>query len=174
MSRCEEWYKKGLMLRYLATFISLPVVFFLFRKKSLNRYLFLILPIILTLLDWLDGTFKSRYNDTNETCGNSLYYQTYDKICDSVSYVWSYVLILYFLKGVPLLLFFIVYRIIGVSLFLLTKNRIWYVFFFDFVKEYILYRFVFGKSLNYIPLFILFKIGFECYMHVINATVQFT
>lgn len=173
MSLCEEWYKKGYMLRYFATFIALPAVFLLFRKK-LNRYLFLILPIILTLLDWLDGTFKNLYNDTNENCGNSLYYQTYDKICDSASYVWTYVLILYFLKEDPLLLFFIVYRIIGVSLFLFTKNRTWYVVFFDFVKEYILYRFVFGKNLNYIPLFILFKIGFECHMHVINDTVQFT
>ena len=174
MSLCDELNKKGLMLRYLATFISLPLVFFLFRKKMLNRYLFLILPILLTLLDFLDGVFAYYYKDKKDNCVNTVYYQTYDKICDSASYVWTYLMFLYFLNGDSWLLFFVVYRIIGVSLFTLTKNGTWYVIFFDFVKEYLLYRFVFGKSFKYIPIFILYKIGHEIAMHLINATVQYT
>ena len=174
MNQCDELNKNGIMLRYVCTFITLPLIFFLFSKQNLIRYLFLTIPIILSLLDGIDCTFVGYYKDTNENCVDTAYYQTYDKICDSFSYVWTYVLILYFLKDDPLLLFFIVYRIIGVSLFTITKNGTWYVVFFDFVKEYILYRFVFGKNLTYIPLFILFKIGVECHLHLINATVQFT
>jgi hypothetical protein len=171
MNKRDELNKNGLMLRYVCTFITLPLIFFFFCKQNLRRYLFLTIPIILSLLDGIDNIFSFQYT---VDCCNNAYYKTYDKICDSFSYVWTYLMFLYFLKGDSWLLFFIVYRIIGVSLFSFTKNGTWFVVFFDFVKEYIFYRLFFGKNLNYIPLFILVKIGVECYLHVIKSTVQYT
>lgn len=85
-------------------------------------------------------------------------------MCDSISYL----LLFLFFKLNNILLFFIIYRIIGVILFLITKDSRCFIIFFDFVKEYLLYLFIFGNNNLYLPIFILCKICFEYYYHIIH------
>ena len=64
------------------------------------------------------------------------HYQKYDKIVD----IFSYILLLFIYYDDKLLLYFIIYRLIGVILFSLTKKSIYLIIFFDFIKEYLLYQ----------------------------------
>ena len=100
-------------------------------------------------------------NGKMNNCTKTFYYQYLDKICDSVSYL----LLFFFFKLDNLLLYFVLYRIVGVLLFYLTKNSIWLILFFDFVKEFLLYIFIFGENYIYLPFFVNCKIAFEYYFH---------
>ena len=146
-------------IRYICTFVSL----YLLQKYVNKKYIKLILPILLIILDGLDN--KSVYcKQIYKKCTKKFYYQYMDKICDSISYLLLFV----FFKFDNILLFFILYRIIGIILFYKSKNSKWFIIFFDFAKEYILYSYIFNNNCNYIILFIILKILFEYYHHTIN------
>ena len=147
-------------LRYIVTVITF--YFLSLNVFTLKNYIYLILPIVLTLLDEVDNIFTTFYNANN--CVKSFYYQSNDKICDSISYFLLYA----FFKLDFIFLFFILYRVIGVILFYYTKNSSWLILFFDFAKEYLLYLFIFGNNFFYLPFFILCKICFEYYYHAIH------
>jgi hypothetical protein len=166
MTLCENLVNKGMMLRYLLTIMTFCYIFY---NKFVAKYIFLILPAALTLLDCVDSTFirlcrflkyPARFT---VRCTHLFYYQSSDKICDVVSYILS-------TSCVPkrdyFLVFLIAYRLIGVILFCLSKNSIWLVVFFDFVKEYYVYRHFFHDN-NYtlLPYLIVCKIGFEYAWH---------
>lgn len=157
---CKKLIDNGMILRYIVTVITF--YFLSLNVSTLKNYIYLILPIVLTLLDGLDNIFTGFDKDNN--CVKSFYYQSNDKICDSISYLLLYA----FFKLDFILLFFILYRVIGVILFYYTKNSSWLILFFDFAKEYLLYFFIFGNNFVYLPFFILCKIGFEYYHHTIN------
>ena len=162
MSTCEELLYKGFVIRYIATILSLGVLFFYLYKKKVKVYLYLIIPILLSVLDFVDNTIANYHN---KKCTKAFYYQYWDKVCDSFSYVVASLLLWIFLKSDMILFFFVLYRIIGVFLFSVTKNSAWLVVFFDFVKEYMVYLFLFGKNVNYLPIFIIGKIIFEAVYH---------
>jgi hypothetical protein len=164
MDICNKLVTDGINIRYITTFLSFYVV--ALNITFLNKYLYLLLPILLTVLDAIDSIFILHYNYKNKynRCKFGYNYQISDKICDSISYL----LLFLFFKLDIILLLFVVYRIIGVVLFYFTKNSSWLILFFDFAKEYLLYLFIFGNNYIYLPIFILLKIGFEYYHHTIT------
>ena len=159
MTNCNNYVFNGVLSRYIVTIIAYFALFFHKNNTIIQKYLYLLLPILLTVLDKIDSVFKHFHK--NKKCLKTFYYQYLDKICDS----FSYLLLLLFFQFDNYYLFFALYRCIGVVLFSLTKNSKWLIFFFDFVKEYLLYLFVFGRNYNYMPVFILCKIVFEYYFH---------
>ena len=159
---CNKLIKKGMLLRYITTIITFYVLYIYINNKLIKKYFYLILPILLIALDKVDNIIFKSFNEC-KLYTKSFYYQCNDKICDSISYLLLYL----FFKFDNFLLFFILYRMIGVILFYYTKNSKWLILFFDFVKEYILYLFVFGKNYTFMPLFIFLKICFEYYFHTI-------
>ena len=162
-NNCNHRINDGVKLRYILTIIVLIILSYYQRSKFISKYLLLIIPIVLTLLDFSDfsdniiTTIKNNYLK----CTNTFHYQIVDKICDSISYLLLFV----FFDLNYLLLFFILYRIIGVFLFWFTKNSWWFVIFFDFAKEFLLYLFIFGTNYSYLFICIIFKITFEYIFH---------
>lgn len=175
MNECEPLIKKGIVFRNVLTLLSLYVLYFFLHKKNIRTYLFLILPILLNLADNSDNFFLYSFENyipkKKRVCAKTFYYQHYDKIDDALAYVWTYLFLFFFLKHDPFLLFFVVYRIVGVFFFSYTKDSKWLILFFDFVKEYLLYLFLFGKNFKYLPFFITLKMVFEFYFHsVVNKS----
>ena len=79
----------------------------------------------------------------------------------------SYILVfLIFFKTDYLLLAFILYRIVGIILYLITNNTAWFIPFFDFIKEYLLYNYLF-KTNKYIIIFIILKMIYEYFNYSI-------
>jgi len=105
---------------------------------------------------------KPKYNN----CLYTDFYTIKDKIADLASYV---LVFLIFFKNDYLLLVFILYRAVGIILYLLTSNTIWFIPFFDFIKEYLLYNYLF-KTNKYIFVFIILKIIYEYFNYsIINS-----
>jgi hypothetical protein len=173
---CNKLINYGLILRYITTVLFL-LYLYLFFNKFIKKYIFLILPIALTIIDKVDelgiqSALILQYlnidkNKTYVKCATHFYYQHLDKICDSISYILTFLFLSIYFKPDIILLCFIIYRIIGVVLFCLTRNSSWLVPFFDFIKEYLLYIFIFNKNYSYMPIFIFFKICFEFVFHTI-------
>ncbi len=169
MKDCIKFINYGLILRYITTVLFL-LCLYLFFNKFIKIYIFLILPIALTLLDKSDELGIQYFNIDKNTyihCAKLFYYQHLDKICDSISYILTFVFLCMVFKPDMILLFFIIYRIIGVILFCLTRDSSWLVPFFDFIKEYFLYIFIFNKNYSYMPIFIFLKICFEYAFHTL-------
>ena len=165
MDICNKLITNGANIRFIATLLLFYTV--ALNTTFLNNYLYLLLPILLTVLDMTDSrfTFFYKYKHPYNRCKKTFYYQITDKISDLISYLLLFV----FFKLDIILLLFILYRIIGVVLFYFTKNSSWLILFFDFAKEYLLYLFIFGNNYTYLPIFILLKIGFEyCHHTFIN------
>ena len=89
------------------------------------------------------------------------YYQINDKIIDT----FTYLLLISLFPSDNILKFFVLYRLIGVLLYLKTKNNYSLVIFFDFIKEYLLYLFIFGHNYIYLTLFLILKIILEFYLY---------
>ena len=138
MSLCDKYIYNGIVFRYIITIFSFYILLFYYHN---SKYLYLILPILLTVLDETDNIFTGfhKSNGIMNGCTKTFNYQYLDKICDSVSYL----LLFLFFKFDNLLLYFILYRIIGVIFFYFTKNSKWLILFFDFAKEFLLYTFIF-------------------------------
>jgi hypothetical protein len=175
MVNCYNIIKNGMITRYIVTIITFIILAINFKNRFIINYIFLILPLLLILLDHIDNICNNLirfYNYISNkkivNCSRLFYYQNQDKICDSFSYLLSYLFLCLFFKVDNILFLFIVYRIIGVILFNITKNSVWLIVFFDFVKEYFIYLFIFSNNYRYIPLFILCKIYFEYYWHRIH------
>ena len=155
---CNTLINNGLYLRYVVTILVLYILSRSANNKLINKNIYLILAVTLTILDSVD-TFFMKLN--GKKCTKTLHYQLNDKICDSVSYL----LLLLLFKFDGLLLFLILYRITGVLLLYLTGDSNYIILFFDFIKEYLVYLFIFGNNYTYIPILMVCKIGFEYYYH---------
>ena len=160
----------GLVVR-----IILTLIFYLFLKKMenlplINKYLYLILFVFLIFLDVMDFfyviDFESIINpvklmkNIKDNIADNKYYQIYDKIIDVLSYS---LLLIFDIDNT--LKFLILYRLIGVLIYLFTLNGKSLIIFFDFVKEYLLYVSVLGNNYNYLILFLLPKILLEYYFY---------
>ncbi len=172
---CKTLINYGFTIRCILTLAFILWLYSFSTNKFIKKYIYLFLPIGLSILDKIDEIFISyamllqylNINNTNNIyfkCSANFYYQYYDKIYDSLSYILTFLLCLYFKKDL-ILLWFIIYRIIGVILFCLTKDSLWLIVFFDFIKEYLLYLFVFNTNYAYILVFIFLKICFEIWLH---------
>ena len=169
LDECKKYINYGMILRLITTIIAFIILYNFIDNKYIKKYLFLILAILLTLLDLEDGTciIMHKYKGYYGGCTKTYYYQIIDKIVDVISYLLLFV----FFKLDMFLLFFVLYRIIGVIIFTLTRQKMSIVVFFDFVKEYLLYLFVFGKNYAYLPFFICLIILYEYYFHMIHNII---
>ena len=152
MKSCIKNINKGMIVRVILT-----IFFILTIKYNKIKNLLLIIPITYMLLDHVDSTFSKIHN---KKCFKTFHYQKYDKIVD----IFSYILLLFIYPNDRILLYFILYRLAGVILFSQTKNSTYLIIFFDFIKEYILYKH-FYKNYNKIHYYIIIKIIIEVIMH---------
>jgi hypothetical protein len=154
--------KYGMLQRIVLTIITKILLYkyhYIF-----GRYLFLIVPLLLTLLDMADN--RNIFIDIfTKDITNTFLYQKYDKIVDLASYILVLFTIPLTNTQYCLLLGFILYRAIGVLLYIYTKSNIYLVLFFDIIKELFVYIFLFGNNLMYLPLFIIGKIIIEYILH---------
>jgi len=151
-----------IMIRFIVTLI----IFYLISKnkiKWIENNLLIILAFILLLLDRVDGFLIQHVYKTRK-CSKSFNYQSSDKILD----IFTYSLLLFVLPNDSVLKFFILFRFIGTVLFYVNRNSVWLIYFFDFVKEYLVYLYLFGKNSSVLYFLIVFKIMFEFYFHTFH------
>jgi hypothetical protein len=157
----------GFMSRIIATFI-----FFIFLKKMENipfiqKYLYLLIFIGLLVLDSIDTFYLLNINNVHnfDIILHKLYKIKYYQINDKIIDTFTYLLLISLFPSDNILKFFVLYRLIGVLLYLKTKNNYSLVIFFDFIKEYLLYLFIFGHNYIYLTLFLILKIILEFYLY---------
>ena len=157
----ERGYKKIVKSMYVRIILTVAVYMVLWQTQNytfIKDHFNLIMPILLTILDCQDSIFfggKVIPKLKERSLFSSFEYQLWDKTID----LFSYLMLPFFSpKDVPFLTIFIVYRLIGVILFALTRNSEYLIIFFDFVKEYLLYGYIFGPTVRYLPVFIVLKI----------------
>jgi hypothetical protein len=155
--------KKFLMLRFLLT----PLLYFT-RGDILYTLLLLIFLDIIDCNPLVISLFPDEYK--NKTyCSLDKDYELVDKIIDSAQNLCAILLLRPILpKNIYYtVLGFLAFRIIGVIIYSIKKKDEIYVFFFEFVKEYLLVYVVFGANIpNSILLpAIALKIVYEYMMH---------
>ena len=148
---------KGFALRVvltLGTFSYLPFL-------NLDKHYYLLLPILLTVLDFTDNVFTRFFTSNIQYLANSRFYHVRDKLIDSLSYL----LVWYVFNLNPIFLYLVLYRLIGVYGYYQTNDKKIFVFFPDVFKEFL---FLSGFKLDtsiYSIVFIL-KMVFEYVLHV--------
>tara|TARA_B100001175_G_C19316340_1_gene545534 strand:+ start:67 stop:597 length:531 start_codon:yes stop_codon:yes gene_type:complete len=152
--------------------IITTLIFFIFLKKMENipfihRYIYLIIFIGLLALDSIDTFYLLNINNIYnfDTILHKLYKIKYYQINDKIIDIFTYLLLISLFPSDNILKFLVLFRLIGILLYLKTKNNYSLVIFFDFIKEYLLYLFIFGHNYNYLPLFFILKIIFEFYLY---------
>ena len=183
MYSCVELINKGMISRIIITivvFIGLQLIL-KSGNKFVNKYFLLILPAILLFLDYCDvlqllyyefykpftaesicgKKLNIKLRNHNPKNGTLVYYNSVDKCIDTLSYIVAY--FMFNLDNV--FSYFLIYRIIGVLLYMLTLNSKWFIIFFDFMKEYLIYYYFFNNNYKYLWIFIVIKIYFEIYLH---------
>jgi hypothetical protein len=167
---CSEVLNENMIVRVFSFFLFLLILFKHSNNKIIHKYLLVILIVSLFVSDIADTTFPNFINSlfTNEkskykSCNYTNFYVIKDKIADLASYI---LVFLFFFRTDYLLLAFILYRIVGIILYLITNNTAWFIPFFDFIKEYLLYNYLF-KTNKYIFIFIILKIIYEYFNYSI-------
>ncbi len=150
-----------MFIRIILTIVSLYFLS-LSGVKIITQNIYIILPILLTLLDETDNihTYSLKYKGKENGCTKTFDYQIKDKIVDVASYFYTYSLF-----GDTNIFYLSIYRLFGVLLFYFTKASKWLILFFDFVKEYMIYIYLFKDNFTYLPFAVIGKIIFEYYFH---------
>ena len=165
---CNKIIVQGAVLRIILTFIT----FWVISKWTNPKYLFIILPIVLTVLDASDNIpafIYSFLHNNKDICTINFEYQSTDKVNDLLSYVLAWYW--FDLKSEPLFLLFCGLRAFGVLGFLSTKKSWPLMVFPDLLKEYLVYRFIIPQGFNWLPFVIIGKICFEIFLHgIVNKT----
>jgi hypothetical protein len=160
--QCSNPINNSMLIR-----IALSIISLYFLSVSNNnfiiRHIYLILPILLIILDLTDNIYTRsfKYKGNDNGCTKTFNYQFKDKVVDVASYFYTYFLFPYDKN----ILYFSIYRLFGVILFYLTKSSKWLLLFFDFVKEYMVYIYLFKDNYKYLPFVVIAKIIFEYYFH---------
>ena len=166
---CKTLVDNGMFLRYAVTILTIFVVYkTMLHNPFVRKYILLILPFALSVLDIVDHVYIV-LRGVKKYCNRRFYYQYTDKFCDSISYL----LVCSFFELDPKVMYFALYRIVGVVLFRITKNSFWLILFFDFVKEYMVYFFLFNKNNAYLPILMFGKMCFEYLAHVVLTKKDF-
>ena len=187
MVSCIELTNYGMVIRVFSTIIILFILYSLMKdgNKFCNKYFLVILAILLFLLDNFDllpdlyyyfykpdsieakcvyeltAEAKLINYDNGKKNYDTLYYNIVDKCVDTLSYILAY--FVFNLNNT--FLYFLLYRMVGIGLYIYTQNTRWLILFFDFMKEYLIFFFLVQNDLSYIWFFILLKIYFEIYLH---------
>ena len=159
---CKKTINLGAGLRFILTLVT----FYLISKYLNPSYLFLVLPVVLTLLDFTDQIFSFRYSwgqgyYFKDVCTRFFEYQITDKINDWFSYFLAW----YVFKLDPMFLKFLIWRGIGVISFGLTRSSLPLIPMMDMMKEYLLFKYFSPNSNKLLPLVIIGKIIFEFLLH---------
>jgi hypothetical protein len=173
---CSEILNENMIVRVFSFFLFLLILFKYSNNKVIHKYLLVILIVSLFVSDIADTTFPNFINSlfTNgkskyKSCNYTNFYVIKDKIADLASYI---LVFLIFFRTDYLLLSFILYRAVGIVLYLLTNNTNWFILFFDFIKEYLLYNYLF-KTNKYIIIFIIIKITYEYFHYSIFNVIAY-
>lgn len=153
---------KGFILR-----LSLTLVIFVYLSKinlSIDKH-YLILPILLTILDFTDNIFTVFVPGCKIPCQrvkNNKFYQLQDKIIDALSYI----LVWYIFKLDDKYLYLTLYRLIGVFGYYHTNNKQLFILFPDLIKEFLVVDGFYGSK-NTVPFIgvMVLKMIFEYYSH---------
>lgn len=155
--------KYSLIIRFLLT----PLLVF-----TKNNVLYTILTLV--FLDIIDCNplivklFPKEY-EKQKYCSLDETYEFFDKILDAFQNLIAILLIKPIIeKNIYYnLLLFLVFRIIGIILYYLTKINQTYILFFEFIKEYLVLYLIFGSNIPniYLILSIFLKIIYEYSMH---------
>jgi hypothetical protein len=159
---CKKKIYWGASFRVIVTLIT----FYLMSKYLNPSYLFVVLPIMLTLLDLTDNIFSFGYSWSlgyrfKDICTRLFEYQITDKINDWVAYMLAW----YIFKLDPLFLGFVIWRGLGVVAFGLTRSSVPLIPFADMMKEYLLFRYFSPRSNKLLPLVVIGKMVFEVWLH---------
>ena len=167
---CDYKAIKYALLRLLLTIVVFVAGYHLL--KGTQYYLF-VLVLFLILTDSVDSAFMKESHKCR--CCATFTYQLADKINDVIAYMLTLRLLVgYFPASLEILTCLVMYRLIGVILFGLTRKSVWLIIFFDFVKEFVLYSAIMGSNCKYIFPFIIAKICFEYYHHTkVNKTTTY-
>lgn len=176
LKNCNKFVNHGILIRIILTILT----FELLKQQNNPKDIFLQLPILLTILDLADGLVV-KYNQYKKkpqfllfpsNCTRlSKYYHYIDKGIDILSYIYAYVSFYDTIKD-SLLEYFIIYRLIGVLMFIITGQKQFIIILFDFVKEYMLYRYFVKPNIYVLVLCIILKIAFEYYFHTYVNTAH--
>ena len=157
----------GFISRIIAT-----LIFFIFLKKMehipfIQKYLYLLIFIGFIVLDTIDTFYLLNIHNIYNfnTILHKLYKIKYYQINDKIIDIFTYLLLIGLFPSDNILKFLVLFRLIGILVYLKTKNNYSLVIFFDFVKEYLLYLFIFNHNYNYLPLFLILKIILEFYLY---------
>lgn len=144
--------------------VVITFVLFVVLKWPTNPYA---LVLVIILLDYIGPLYtildREKYIDLTQ----SEEYQQADKISDALTYL----MLIYLIPNEPMLHFFILYRAFGVFMYVWTQQTWPVIAFFDFVKEYVLFKALFAKSEYANMIFIVsivLKIMFEVYYHTVH------
>ncbi len=153
--------RNALFLRFILT----PL---LFLTKN-NIVLTIIMLVFLDIVDCNPIILKLFTNEyKGQGCSYDENYQLLDKSIDIFQYIFAIILLQNILpKNIfNISLAFLLYRIIGMIIYLLNKNNKIFIIFIDFIKEYLTLFILFGEPSSYI-LFgsIVLKIIYEYLMH---------
>jgi len=151
-NKCIKNINLGIIIRILSTILVLTLL----SNYKNNLEIYLILPILLIVLDNYDNIFIKQ-----KKCTKTFHYQINDKLIDLLTYI--LVIIIFKIDNIYLL--FLLWRTIGIILFNLTKKSIYLITMFDFMKEYLIYLYLFNRNNNYLGICVFGKIIFEYYYH---------
>lgn len=153
--------RKSLVLRFAAT----PLLFAT-RQSILGTVLMLIFLDIIDCNPLVLKLFPPEYANTG--CSYDATYQLLDKSLDIFQYIVAIALLRPILpKSIFMItLFFLAFRIIGMIVYLFNKNNNTFIFFIDFIKEYLtLFALIGQPSTLILSGAIILKVGYEYLMH---------
>lgn len=161
---CKKRVKLGMKFRTISTILFYFIIFSYKHKDFINKYLYIILPIGLMVLDTMDNFLnKMKYKYLFDVCSQTFEYQRNDKIIDTLSY-----LPLLLLIDNPIIPVFLLYRMIGVLSLLDNKQGKYLILFPDYMKEFTLYLYFFNNNYTHLNKLLLGKLIFEFLLHHIN------
>ena len=143
-------FDQGFITRILVT-----LIFLLSIPKNVNLFL----PLSLIILDGIDSYYVRNVKNNYRTFA----YKIRDKIADSISYLFVFML---FPVGIEFL-WVIMYRILGVILFGLTRQYQWLVIAPDLAKELLAYKVIYKQDLSVFPFVVGLKVVYEIHHHTI-------
>ena len=186
MNSCKDFYNYGIINRVFFTIISFYILYSLMKNgnKFCNKYFLIILAVLLSILDGTDNVhgvyyynynpesiqskcyyhilLEKKLNDYKQGIKNydTLYYNIADKCVDTLFYILAY----FVFRLNNIFLYFLLYRMIGIGIYIYTQNSRWLILFFDFMKEYLVYFFLAKNNLSYMWFFVSLKISLEKYL----------
>lgn len=162
---------------YISCLLRILITCFVLFFTNVNLFIKI---IIIILIDNLDSEIPKILLDEwiCTICGNNLYYQRLDKIIDSICYI----ILLYYIISIKIfsnhinkfLIFLLIFRLIGVTLFLSNNDRKFLFYFpnffleISFIYSLINYYNLYNIENILIILVIIYKIIQEYFMHFIK------